>query len=66
MTFTFRSPAKGATFRCALDRARPVVCRSPKRYRVKAGRHRFVVRAVLKGVQDPTPATFTFRAVRRR
>jgi CSLREA domain-containing protein len=62
--FTFRATLRGATFRCSLDRARARRCRSPKRYRVKSGRHRFRVWATAGGKTDPTPASFRFRVVR--
>lgn len=62
--FTFSSPTAGATFQCKLDKAAYAPCTSPKRYKVKAGKHKFSVAAVKAGVTDPTPATFKFKVVR--
>lgn len=39
-------------------------CKSPRTYRLKPGRYRFQVRAVLDGVADRSPAQRTFRVVR--
>jgi streptogramin lyase len=76
LRFVFNSPSKGAKFECALlklkkrKKGKPAPkprfkpCKSPKRYRLKPGRYRFLVRAVLNGVPDPTPAKRTFRVVR--
>lgn len=62
--FTFSSSTAGATFQCKLDKAAFAPCTSPKRYKVKAGKHKFSVEAVKAGVTDPTPATFKFKVVR--
>jgi virginiamycin B lyase len=77
--FKFRSPDAGATFQCRLKRlpakkkaktskaskqSRWGGCKSPRRYRLKPGRYRFEVRAVLAGVTDKTPAERSFRVVR--
>ncbi|MGN6815954.1 MAG: hypothetical protein ACTHK3_07715 [Solirubrobacterales bacterium] len=62
--FTFSSPVAGATFQCKLDKAAYAPCTSPKRYKVKAGKHKFSVAAVKAGLTDPTPATFKFKVVR--
>lgn len=79
VAFRFRAiPARGARFQCSLvkltkrkkgkaaPRPRFKSCGSPKLYRLKPGRYRFQVRAVLRGVPDPTPAKRTFRVVRAR
>ena len=66
VTFTFRSPTRGATFTCKLDKARAKACKSPARYTVKRGKHTFVVRAKGPGGSDPTPARFRFTVKRRR
>lgn len=62
--FTFSSPAAGATFQCKLDKAAFAPCTSPKRYKVKPGKHKFSVEALKAGLTDPTPATFKFKVVR--
>lgn len=70
--FRFSSNPDGARFQCSLTRlkgkktkAAPLKgCRSPKVYRLRPGRYRFQVRAVLNGVADPTPAVRRFRIVR--
>ena len=62
--FTFSSPAAGATFQCKLDKAPFAPCTSPKRYKVKPGKHKFSVEATKAGLTDPTPATFKFKVVR--
>jgi hypothetical protein len=74
--FTFGSSAAGATFECAMTRAKskkgkagksaaPLfsACKSPKTYQLKPGKYTFSVRAVSSGVTDPTPATRKFRVV---
>lgn len=50
-------------FECKLDRKPFRPCRSPYRKRVKLGRHKFQVRAVVGGQVDPTPAKLRFRVV---
>ena len=64
---TFRfvgDPAGGAEFECKLDKKPPKPCVSPYKKRVRPGRHRFTVRAMVEGLSDPTPAKFKWR-VRR-
>jgi len=66
-TFTFRSTEAGSTFQCKLDRKRWQSCTSPKRYRVKKGKHTFRVRATdATGNRDASPATFRWTVRRRR
>jgi virginiamycin B lyase len=75
--FRFSSPDAGAGFQCRLftiaafarqavepppPRFRP--CRSPKALRLKPGRYRFEVRAVLAGIVDRSPAKRSFKVVR--
>lgn len=77
--FRFTSPDAGAGFECALTKLRKGKgkkgkaatlkpqfgpCKSPQTYRLKPGRYRFEVRAVLGGVADKSPAQRTFRVVR--
>jgi hypothetical protein len=62
--FSFSSPTAGATFRCKLDKAPFSPCASPRSYKVKAGKHKFSVKAVSGGLTDPTPAVFGFTVTR--
>ncbi len=63
--FKFRSDAPRQDFKCGLDDARLKSCDSPRRYRhLSRGRHLFEVRAIAGGVQDPTPAEYTWRITR--
>ena len=76
VTFSFESPDAGATFECRVvailrkKKAKASVvpefkpCTSPKSSKLKAGRYRFEVRAVLAGVPDLTPEKRSFRIVR--
>ena len=72
VTFRFSSTTAGATFECALTRAKkgkkPVAprfssCKSPKTYKLKPGKYTFSVRALSAGAVDPSPATRRFRVV---
>ena len=66
-TFEFTSSESGSTFECRLDEKAFVPCQSPATYRVKKGRHTFEVRAIDgAGTVDPSPATASFRIVRKR
>jgi hypothetical protein len=62
--FTFSANAGGATFLCKLDKGSYAPCVSPKRLKVKIGKHKFSVKAVRAGVADPTPASFKFTVVK--
>jgi Bacterial Ig-like domain len=62
--FGFFSPAAGSSYRCKLDRGGFAPCTSPRRYRVRVGRHRFTVEAVGATGPDPSPARFAFRVLR--
>lgn len=78
VSFRFGSPDAGARFQCRVKRlpkqgtrkamaskaAKFKGCKSPRSYRLKPGRYRFEVRAVLAGVPDRTPAKRSFRVVR--
>ncbi len=66
-TFRFGPATPGTSFECRLDRGPFKPCRSP--YTTKAlpfGRHTIEVRAVLNGVRDSTPATFSFKIAKSR
>lgn len=66
VAFAFGSSEAGSSFRCRLDRKPFRPCRSPRAYRVAAGRHTFKVFAIdAAGNRDRSPAVFSFR-VRRR
>ncbi|MGN6202881.1 MAG: hypothetical protein ACTHNY_10830 [Solirubrobacterales bacterium] len=62
--FKFSSQIAGATFKCKLDKGTFASCGSPKIYKVKPGKHKFSVEAVIGGLPDPSPATFSFKVVR--
>lgn len=72
--FRFSSPAAGASFECSLTRLKGKktkvgafrACKSPKAYKLRPGKYRFQVRAVLNGVRDKTPAARKFKIVRIR
>src|SRR5262249_20835347 len=73
--FGFSSTTAGATFECAMTRAKSKkkaqksaapkfsACRSPKTYQLKPGKSTFSVRAVSSGGADPTPSTRKFSVV---
>lgn len=72
VTFKFSSATAGAKFECALVKAKKGKkqpkpkfkgCKSPKSYKLKPGKYKFSVRAVVSGVADPSPATKTFKVV---
>jgi hypothetical protein len=69
-TFRFRASEPGADFECRIDRHNYRPCNSPFTLgRLAYGHHRFLVRArdsVEESLVDPSPASFTFRIVRRR
>jgi len=73
--FRFSSSTPGATFQCWLTRhskkSRSAIlgfkpCESPKVYRLRPGKYRFSVRAVVGGIPDPTPAVRKFKVKRIR
>ncbi len=61
-TFAFASPGNaGATFECAIDSGAFGPCSSPLTTGTLAdGPHAFSVRAIVGGLTDPTPATFSW------
>lgn len=64
--FAFGSSESGSTFRCSIDSHPFRPCRSPRRYRLRLGRHVFRVFAIdPAGNRDRSPASFAFR-IRRR
>lgn len=69
--FRFKSNLAGSTFTCRLVKKRQPgakwrSCTSPTTYKVGKGSFTFHVRAKANGVKDPTPATDTFRVVKRK
>lgn len=61
VAFAFGSSESGGSFRCRLDRQPFRPCRSPRAYRVTAGRHVFRVFAIdAAGNRDRSPAVFRF------
>jgi hypothetical protein len=64
--FGFRSNVAGATFRCLFAQGW-ANCTSPHVFRnLRPGRYTFKVRAVVNGLEDPTPLSWTFRVLRPR
>lgn len=60
--FRVSSNEAGVTFRCKLDDRAWRPCTSPKKFRIKVGKHRFSVRATdVAGNSDATPATYRFK-----
>jgi hypothetical protein len=65
-TFRFGSSQPGAKFQCKLDTGPYVVCRSPfTTKKLTYGKHLLQVRAVLGQASDPTPATLSFKVLKR-
>ena len=65
-TFRFRSSEAGATFRCKVDAGAFKACRSPfSAPKLRLGKHTFKVLAIASGASDPTPATYSFKVVKR-
>jgi plastocyanin len=66
-TLKFSSASSGASFECQVDGKAFKVCRSPLTTKALSfGTHAVKVRAILGGVQDPTPATVSFKVVKAR
>ncbi|HKG26100.1 MAG TPA: S8 family serine peptidase, partial [Thermomicrobiales bacterium] len=69
-TFAFSADEPGSTFECKLDRKPFAPCRSPRKVKkLKAGKHKFLVRATdAVGNVDPTPAKkrWTVQRTRKR
>ena len=59
--------SENSRFRCKLDRKPYASCRSPRKYRVRVGRHVFRLFAIdAAGNRDRTPAAFVFRVVAKQ
>jgi IPT/TIG domain len=64
VAFAFSSDMPGVSYQCLFAQGW-AKCSSPHTFRhLKPGRYRFQVKAIVNGVKDPTPASWTFR-VRR-
>lgn len=62
VSFGFAASEPGASFHCKLDSQPWRICRPPRAYRVRPGRHAFRVFAIdAAGNRDRSPATFRFR-----
>jgi Ca2+-binding RTX toxin-like protein len=67
VAFRFAANEAGSHFQCKLDRGDYAGCRSPRKYRVAAGRHVFRVLAVdAAGNRDRSPSVFQFRVAAAR
>lgn len=64
VTFRFRATGKAARYECKLKGRRFRACKSPRRYRVGAGKYAFRVRAIAPGGVKGPPTTFHFRVGR--
>lgn len=63
--FHFSSNVAGASFRCLFAKGW-ADCKSPHTFRhLKPGRYKFEARAVVNGLDDPTPVSWVFRVLRR-
>lgn len=63
--FKFSSNVEGASFKCLFAKGW-ADCQSPHVFRrLKPGRYKFEARAVVNGLEDPTPVSWTFRILRR-
>lgn len=65
-TFQFSSPTPAVSFECSVDGKPFTPCTSPHTVKVKTGKHRFRVRAVLDGVADGSPAEYTWKRKKKR
>jgi hypothetical protein len=62
--FAFSSDVTGAHFQCLFAQGW-AKCKSPHIFRhLKPGRYKFKARAVVSGVEDPTPASWVFKVLR--
>ena len=63
--FTFSSDDPAATFQCKLDKKSFAACSSPKKVKVKPGRHKFSVEAIdAAGNIDASAAKFAWKVLR--
>jgi hypothetical protein len=64
--FKFSSPTPGVTFECSVDGKAFAPCASPFKIKVKKGKHKFEVRAVLNGTPDGSPADYSWKVKKRK
>jgi len=64
VVFRFRATTPGAVFECRMDGGPLRDCRSPRSYRVGAGKHAFAVRAAVPGRRAGPATRFSFRVIR--
>lgn len=63
--FTFSSDDPAASFQCKLDKKPLAACSSPKKVKVKPGRHKFSVKAIdAAGNIDASAAKFAWKVLR--
>ena len=66
LSFAFRADKPNSTFRCRLDQRPFKPCRSPRKVKARAGRHRFEVYAIDSlGNEEATPERRIFRVLGR-
>jgi len=65
-TFEFSSSQAGSAFLCSYDGAPFAACASPQVKRLSVGTHSFAVKAVVDGLEDPSPARHTWKIKRKR
>ena len=66
-TIKFKASVAGASFQCSVDSKPFKACRSPfTAPSLKPGRHRIRVKAVVGGVTDPTPASYSFKVLAKK
>lgn len=65
-TFRFKSNEAGSSFKCKLDRQAFKPCASPRKVKVKPGKHTFRVRATDPAGNTGAAAKRTWRVVRKR
>ena len=66
-SFAFSSPTAGAMFQCQLDNGAWKTCASAykvKTKKLKLGKHKLLVRALVSGAADATPSKKTFKVVK--
>ena len=66
VSFQFSSTVAGSTFACSIDGKAFAACTSGVKYKLKAGKHTFAVRATAGGSTDPTPATYSFKIKKKK
>jgi subtilase family protein len=65
VSFQFSSTVPGSIFTCSIDGKAFTPCTSGVSFKLKVGKHTFLVRATAGGVTDPTPASFAFKVKKK-